>query len=89
MSFIDDDQEEDTIKPVKQAKPDDEYVKPREKVSLFGSKLQKISDDKDESDYIQKRKVKGFGKDPGVNTSFLPDEDKEIEEEIKKQKTYE
>ena len=63
-----------------------ETTKTTGKVSLFRNKLQKISDDREDTDYIQKRNIKGFGKDPEVNTSFLPDEDKEVEEEIKKQK---
>jgi hypothetical protein len=33
---------------------------------------------------IEKKKFKNFGKDPKVNTSFLKDEDKIIEDEIRR-----
>lgn len=84
LSFIDEEQEDDKNPQIFASKP--AGVKLGGKVSLFGNKMQKVADEGEEADYIAKRKVKGFGKDPEVNTSFLPDEDKDVEDEIKKQK---
>lgn len=64
-----------------------ESTKP--KLSLFSNKRVKKTSDPTESstdinNLIEKKKFKNFGKDPLVNTSFLKDEDKLIEDEIRK-----
>lgn len=82
LSFIDEDQEDGENLLLPDSKPV-VPIKASGKVSLFGKKIQKITEEDKDSDYVQKRKIKGFGKDPEVNTSFLPDENKDVEDEIK------
>lgn len=68
---------------------DKEKTTGKPKVSLFGNKRAK-TDENSESlippEVIEKRRLKSFGKNPEVNTSFLKDEEKDLEETIKKKK---
>lgn len=50
-------------------------------ISLFNKKKPKLDEEEEEEEDF---KYKGFKKDPSVNTSFLKDEEKEIEDEIRK-----
>jgi hypothetical protein len=53
-------------------------------LSLFSHKSSKSEEKESDEDFVTKRKLKSFGKNPDVNTSFLRDED--IEKEIQKKK---
>jgi len=76
LSFLDE-EEESLVKVPKKKK---KQKKEGSKISLFSNKRFKESQDEKE----EQVEYKGFGKDPSVNTSFLKDEEKEIEEEIHK-----
>lgn len=89
MSFLDDedDGEEDVADMITKKSKPNQKSKEKGKISLFGSKRAKIEEeDTKPTEYLEKRKAKSFGKNPEVNTSFLKDEDKEIQEEITKKK---
>lgn len=82
---------EETSIDEEQAKQEEKPTKT--KVSLFSHKRTKVEESEANlevedqiNEYTTKRKLKNFGKNPDVNTSFLKDEDREFEDEIKKKK---